>query len=282
MELSTSPEDRPTQGRPARLLESIAFVAIFLIAMIAIDGLLHLGGARMTRMAAVSILVKIGAFILVSIAIQNRLKGKITEMVSLSPASIGTYALVALGTMGVQLLLGPIDGFLSRTWTFFYHGIRLERMDFVPNDMVGTVLRSLLVSPTIEETLFRGIVFAGLMRNYRLPTALLASSLMFAFYHLNPAQFLGPLLSGIVFASAYRRSGSLWPCLLGHVLNNAIWFFYMVYHPELGPGTTFAALRVGVGIVLVVASVALMLFPRHMNTRGGSTSEEVADNPSAI
>lgn len=62
--------------------------------------------------------------------------------------------------------------------------------------------------PFVEETVFRGILFARLQRWYGSGTALLASALVFGIYHGTFAQGIYAFVMGLVFACAYESSGN--------------------------------------------------------------------------
>ena len=82
-----------------------------------------------------------------------------------------------------------------------------------------------VVAPICEELLFRGFVFRAL-RNWRgvWPAAAITGVLFGAVHGLSaPAVDLLPLaFLGFVLCIVYERSGSLYPCIALHVLNNAI------------------------------------------------------------
>ena len=85
-----------------------------------------------------------------------------------------------------------------------------------------------IVAPMIEETFFRGFLFAGLLRRFGLWTAVGVSSAVFAASHLDVA-LLGPaFLGGAVLALAYWRTRSIWPGILAHTAQNAIAFGLVV------------------------------------------------------
>lgn len=85
-----------------------------------------------------------------------------------------------------------------------------------------TVLLVVLVGPAAEEIFFRGFCFAGLMGRWGCWGAAAASSALFGLAHLDPA-LMGPaFVSGLVFAWAYWRTGSLWPVVLAHAARNAV------------------------------------------------------------
>ena len=56
-------------------------------------------------------------------------------------------------------------------------------------------------------------------------TAVGVSALLFAFLHVNPWQFFGPLALGVLFGWWYLRTGSLVPCMIGHALFNGLAYF---------------------------------------------------------
>ena len=83
-----------------------------------------------------------------------------------------------------------------------------------------------LIGPIVEELLFRGAITKELLRKYNPSTAIIISGLLFGLIHINPAQVLGASLIGFLLAWLYWRTGSLIPCMVLHVFNNAltVWF----------------------------------------------------------
>jgi membrane protease YdiL (CAAX protease family) len=84
-----------------------------------------------------------------------------------------------------------------------------------------------VVAPICEELLFRGFIFSAL-RNWRgpWPAALITGVLFGAVHGLSaPAQDLLPLaFLGFVLCLIYQQTGSLYPCIVLHLLNNSIAF----------------------------------------------------------
>ena len=84
-----------------------------------------------------------------------------------------------------------------------------------------------VVAPICEEFLFRGFIFASL-RNWRGPwPAAIITGVLFGVVHglSAPAVDLLPLaFLGFVLCVVYQRTGSLYPCIALHLLNNAIAF----------------------------------------------------------
>jgi uncharacterized protein len=86
--------------------------------------------------------------------------------------------------------------------------------------VVSLVLLAVL-TPLGEEFVFRGVVTTALLR-YGPWIGVLGSALIFALMHgINPA-FMTALIVGLVAGELRRRSDSLWPGVLVHVVNNLL------------------------------------------------------------
>jgi membrane protease YdiL (CAAX protease family) len=84
-----------------------------------------------------------------------------------------------------------------------------------------------VVAPVCEEVFFRGYFYAAL-RNWRgPPLAALATGVTFGLVHASatPAVYLVPLaFFGALLCMLYERTGSLWPGIALHAVNNALAF----------------------------------------------------------
>lgn len=93
--------------------------------------------------------------------------------------------------------------------------------------LVLSALLTTVIAPIAEETLFRGYIFAALAK-WRgwLPAALL-TGVLFGAVHASsaPAVDLVPLaVLGFALCALYRATGSLYPCIAAHSLNNSLAF----------------------------------------------------------
>lgn len=98
-----------------------------------------------------------------------------------------------------------------------------------------------LVGPIAEEFCFRYGVEGALLDDRRrvdgrrtMPrwVAVVVSAAIFGLIHANPAQMVGAFLFGVYFGALFAFTGSLWPSLLCHVLNNGIAVVTMRALPE--------------------------------------------------
>lgn len=84
----------------------------------------------------------------------------------------------------------------------------------------GSLMAMVVVAPLTEELLFRGLILRGFLSRYTVVKSVLVSSLLFAAMHANPWQFISAMTLGCLFAWWFLRTGSLVPCIIGHMLNN--------------------------------------------------------------
>ncbi|MBK4217658.1 CPBP family intramembrane metalloprotease [Paracoccus caeni] len=79
-----------------------------------------------------------------------------------------------------------------------------------------------LLTPFGEEVLFRGVI-ASALNKYGAWAGILGSATIFAAVHGPSVIFFNALLVGILTGFVFRKSGSLWPALLIHVVFNGLW-----------------------------------------------------------
>lgn len=93
--------------------------------------------------------------------------------------------------------------------------------------LAASALLTTVIAPICEETLFRGYIFAALSKwKGWLPAAVL-TGILFGAVHAGsaPVEDLVPLgVLGFALCFLYRRTGSLYPCIAVHSLNNSFAF----------------------------------------------------------
>ena len=86
---------------------------------------------------------------------------------------------------------------------------------------IGLILFG-LISPIVEEIVFRGVIFNRMRHRYSAAAAVLASGVLFGAFHGNLVQGVYGCCMGILLAYAYERMHSfIIPCLF-HVTANVI------------------------------------------------------------
>jgi uncharacterized protein len=90
-----------------------------------------------------------------------------------------------------------------------------------------SALLTTVIAPICEETLFRGYIFAALTKWKGWLPAAVVTGVLFGGVHVGsaPAEDLVPLaVLGFALCALYRRTGSLYPCIAVHSLNNSLAF----------------------------------------------------------
>jgi membrane protease YdiL (CAAX protease family) len=80
------------------------------------------------------------------------------------------------------------------------------------------------MAPFIEETFFRGFVFGGLSKRFGFLVAALLSGFVFSLAHGQPTVLIPFTFIGMLFATGYAYTGSLWTTIAAHFTFNLISF----------------------------------------------------------
>lgn len=186
------------------------------------------------------------------------------------------------GTVGYHLK--PKDGvvvlLLIITTLGFQWGITGPLADMIPmpddiKDMFADLAAKMnngyglitvaLMAPLFEEFIFRGVMLDGLLKRKSTWTAIILSATLFGFVHLNPWQFVGATILGILIGWVYYRTRSLIYCMIIHFTNNFTASIFMYFDTdnsmmdmelvELYGGTTNMYLIISGSILAAIAGI---------------------------
>jgi uncharacterized protein len=135
-------------------------------------------------------------------------------------------------TTGYVVLLLAVFIILSVVWSGVFHPKEEELLKTLGSNegtalLLASAILTCVVAPICEEMLFRGYIFTAL-RNWKgtLPAALI-TAVIFGGIHYGSAPTLDLVpLAGLGFGLCllYRYTGSLYPCIVAHSLNNSLAF----------------------------------------------------------
>ena len=101
-----------------------------------------------------------------------------------------------------------------------------EQDDFT-GDFGPIWIQALLIvglAPISEEVCFRGLLFGGIRNRLPMWPAALLAGIVFGLLHATTGWSAVPVLIffGMVLAIVYEKTGSIWPPIMIHLLNNAV------------------------------------------------------------
>lgn len=181
-------------------------------------------------------LTSIGLFVIVvpgqatflSLAIGGALLSKesIASRLSLGKGTKPSYlwAIFALGTPTVGLLMSLIlNGIMQLTGT--EPSQQVQNIEVMLSSFKGSkvILLICLISilPGIsEELLFRGYVQSRLLKQWPPVLAIGFSSFCFGLAHIDPMHMFVVMPIGVWLGIVAWQCGSIWPAILGHIVNN--------------------------------------------------------------
>ena len=121
---------------------------------------------------------------------------------------------------------------------------------------LGMVVTVTLAAPLGEELFFRGFALPAMARRWGPGVAIVVTGGLFALLHLDPIGFIGLWELGIVFGLLRWATGSIWPSVLAHAVNNGLAagaFLLGMQKPEEDPPAWLLAL----GGVFLLGSIPL-------------------------
>ncbi|WP_428670607.1 lysostaphin resistance A-like protein [Reyranella sp.] len=152
-------------------------------------------------------------------------------------APLGRAALPALGLRPANwkyVVFGPLAT-LALSVAVSQLGIEPQGMkkviEFVPEQVIPSLLLLAVLAPIVEELVFRGLIYGWIAGRWGTMAGFIVSSLAFAAAHFEPAHIVLVLPLGLLFGWMRRRTDSLLPSLVCHILNNGFALLAAVYLP---------------------------------------------------
>ncbi len=126
-----------------------------------------------------------------------------------------------------------------------------------------------LLPALCEEVAFRGGLQSAFLGRRSPARAVALSALVFAVFHLDPVRFPGVLMLGVAFGWLAWRTGSIWPSMVAHAVNNGAAMLGLLVASEaaagpaepVGPGEAAALLAVGLALYALLVRAARRWLP---------------------
>lgn len=154
-----------------------------------------------------------------------------------------TFLYILLGSL-LMLAVQPLVVYLGY-WNSlipipdYLTDMQLSQAEMIQNFLTtdGILLFGLLhvaVVPAIcEEILFRGYILRAFEKSWGILTAIIVSGVIFGLFHLQLGNLIPLAALGIILAVMTWLSGSIWPAVVAHFLNNGSAVVLGVNYPEM-------------------------------------------------
>lgn len=183
------------------------------------------------------------------------------------PLDLGPVrAIWLLGAVPIGLTVGLGPSWLAQQLSRVMPSSGLEVLAeaLQQHDPFGTALLGLgicIAAPIGEELAFRHYLWHQLERRLPGPAVWIATSLLFAAYHLDPVQAPALVPTALVFGWLRYVSGSVLPCIACHFVNNVFAFGAMVGLYSL-PGSSITVAALGTMATLAGCAAAWAIAKR--------------------
>ena len=168
---------------------------------------------------------------------------------------------VWLGSVLFQLGMLPVTLFLN-LWVMKLLPIPKGWMEsfseaLTPDLSTFNIILIMAISPGIcEELLFRGAIQGSFQRKWKPLRSIIATSILFGFMHFSVYRLFPTTIIGIGLGWIVHMSGSLYPAMLAHALNNAIAMVIPEHFDLSGLNDTWMLL----GIPFVILGAILIVY----------------------
>lgn len=113
-----------------------------------------------------------------------------------------------------------------------------------------------ILSPIVEEMMFRGIMLNKL-RRYGDKVAIITTALLFGLFHANFSQFFYATVLGLIFAYVTLKTGTIKYSIILHIFVNMLGSFIIPL--IIGDGSNLVAYLCVLSLVLLISLVGLVL-----------------------
>ena len=133
--------------------------------------------------------------------------------------------------------------------------------NLMDNNVAGVLFVIALAPAVCEEMLFRGMILHSLKARYRMPAAMVITAALFGLYHMSLVKFLPTGLLGFALCYLVWRTGSIYPAMLMHFINNAFSVVISCYPEQVErvlPVLYKDTLSLSDGMLLMSAALVLL------------------------
>ena len=185
-----------------------------------------------------------------------------------TPRHLGYGAVLVVVVQPVIIYLGYLNSLLPIPEIF--SEMQMSQYEMIENFLTseGVLLFGLfhiaLVPSLCEEVLFRGYILRAFEKSWGIVAGVVVSGIIFGMFHLQLGNILPLATLGILLGLMTWLSGSIWPAVLAHFINNGSAVVLGVNFPELLfsdiSAESLPPVWVLIGSILLSGAVMMLMF----------------------
>ncbi len=210
-----------------------------------------------------SIIYILMPFVLVHIILKAK---KLTGILPFGTTYNGKAAVyLTLGALPIMMLVSVVINYISLIIQEYFGITFTSGLDDVKiiglSGFLMSVVSTAILPAIIEETIIRGVVMQPL-RRYGDLFALVVSSLLFSIMHGNMVQIPYTFTAGLFFGYVTIATGSLWPSIIMHFINNLYAVIIMAVSDNFSETASNFVSVLLLGLLVVSGIVGIVLFKK--------------------
>ena len=146
-----------------------------------------------------------------------------------------TGAISFLGALSVILGMYPINIVVSYVLISLFptsaDNVVTTFSTIMDGNIVGVFFVVAVTPAVCEEMLFRGLIYHSMKERYRASVTIAIVAVLFGIYHMSLVKFIPTGLLGLALCYVVYKSGSIYPSMMMHFINNAL-SVLVTYYPE--------------------------------------------------
>jgi len=161
----------------------------------------------------------LGALVLLLVAVRGWKRGRTADFLGLQRPLTAPTLRWALIFLGLVLVVEVLSHFLD-----VFHAPFMDQVLATSTDRMLLLLGVGLMAPIFEEFLLRGLLLGSLRHLADEHLSVAVSAGIFAVMHMqySPSVMLLVLAMGVVLGYTRTRTGSIWPPVVLHMINNVL------------------------------------------------------------
>ncbi len=207
----------------------------------------------------INLVITLIIFIGMTLSISGFERKKPKDIIPFGPPKKKTLVPVVMIGLGVCFLGNIMVAILQNnlSWLIKFKGANYT-LPSGPLGIIMSVISVAAVPALIEELLFRGAVM-GSLRKFSDGFAIFVSAAIFGLFHGNLVQIPFAFIVGLALGFAVAETGSLWPGIIIHFLNNLISVILEYVTKYFGNGIGSTIYIILTGIMLIIGFFGIYL-----------------------